>query len=313
MKKQWKAVCWGILLCVVAVLAYRNMTEQEKPPGRLIREELVLPQIKGQYKLLFITDSHVVVKTNPKSKNNISTQFAGLSRERYPQFVDEKGTDSRENFEEWIEYANETEADGVLLGGDIVDSPSGEHMRFLRDSLKILQMPYVYTLGNHDWTTPWDYMSERDKQNFLPGFREFMQGDTAIHSHDFGEFIVAAVDNSTGQVDGEAIEPYKKILEQGKPVIVLVHVPFLTQSVLTKAKQVWKNGVVIGGGNYGGLYPNENSKKFMELTTAKDSPVVAVLAGHVHFYDRDFIEGAQKVLHIVGNAGFHARAISLTP
>ena len=50
----------------------------------------------------------------------------------------------------------------------------------------------------------------------------------------------------------------------------------------------------------------------MELTTAKDSPVVAVLAGHVHFYDKDYIDGEKDVLQIVGDAGFHNSAVSLT-
>ncbi len=374
MKTRWKVTGVGALACLIAILVWWGIGAQDKPPGKLIEEELVLPEIEGEYELLFLTDSHVVVESGSETERGSSgadggnaaeggsetgsggeadngrgaegasgadggnetssdsnatgsgntaegvseadsgneAQLAELSRERYPQFVDEKGRHSRENFEDWIEYANESEADGVLLGGDIIDSPSKEHMNFLKESLKTLRMPYVYTLGNHDWTTPWDYMSANDRQSYLPGFLAFMQDDTAIHSHDFGEFIVVAVDNSTGQVDGEAIEPYQKILEQDKPVIVLVHVPFLTQSVLTKAKQVWNSGVVIGGGNYGGLYPNENSKKFMELTTAKDSPVVAVLAGHVHFYDKDYIDGEKDVLQIVGDAGFHDSAISLT-
>lgn len=337
MKTRWKVTGAGALACLIAALIWWGISAQDKPPGKLIEEELVLPDIEGEYELLFLTDSHVVVESGSKAErgssatgsgnaaesgseadigssaeNGNEAQFAELSRERYPQFVDEKGRHSRENYEDWIEYANESEADGVLLGGDIIDSPSKEHMNFLKESLKTLRMPYVYTLGNHDWTTPWDYMSANDRQSYRPGFLAFMQDDTAIHSHDFGEFIVVAVDNSTGQVDGDAIAPYQKILEQDKPVIVLVHVPFLTQSVLTKAKQVWKSGVVIGGGNYGGLYPNENSKKFMELTTAKDSPVVAVLAGHVHFYDKDYIDGEKDVLQIVGDAGFHDSAISLT-
>ncbi len=349
MKTRWKVTGAGVLACLIAALVWWGISGQDKPPGKLIEEELVLPEIEGEYELLFLTDSHVVVESGSGAERGSSAtgsgnaaegvsetgsggeadngngaeggseadsgneaRFAELSRKRYPQFADEKGRHSRENFEDWIEYANESEADGVLLGGDIIDSPSKEHMNFLKESLKNLKMPYVYTLGNHDWTTPWDYMSANDRQSYLPGFLAFMQDDTAIHSHDFGEFIVVAVDNSTGQVDGNAIEPYQKILEQDKPVIVLVHVPFLTQSVLTKAKQVWNSGVVIGGGNYGGLYPNENSKKFMELTTAKDSPVVAVLAGHVHFYDKDYIDGEKDVLQIVGDAGFHDSAVSLT-
>ena len=38
-------------------------------------------------------------------------------------------------------------------------------------------------------------------------------------------------------------------------------------------------------------------------------PVELVLAGHVHFYDRDVIEGEKQVLQLVGGAGFRGEAI----
>ena len=66
---------------------------------------------------------------------------------------------------------------------------------------------------------------------------------------------------------------------------------------------------MIGAGNYGGIYPNEGSERFVSLTTAADSPVELVLAGHVHFYDRDVIEGERQVLQLVGGAGFQGNAI----
>ena len=47
------------------------------------------------------------------------------------------------------------------------------------------------------------------------------------------------------------------------------------------------------------------------MTTASDSPVVAVLAGHVHFYDKDVIEGEKDVPQIVGDALFHGSALRL--
>ena len=89
----------------------------------------------------------------------------------------------------------------------------------------------------------------------------------------------------------------------------MAHVPFITQSVLTKAKEAWDSPVVIGAGNYGGIYPNEDSERFMALTTAEGSPVELVLAGHEHFYDRDAIEGEKDVLQLVGGAGFQGDAI----
>lgn len=102
---------------------------------------------------------------------------------------------------------------------------------------------------------------------------------------------------------------YEEILAEGRPVIVLAHVPFMTQSVLGKAKEAWSSPVVIGAGNYGGIYPNEESEKFVSLTTGADSPVELVLAGHVHFCDRDVIEGERQVPQLVGGAGFRGEAI----
>ena len=73
--------------------------------------------------------------------------------------------------------------------------------------------------------------------------------------------------------------------------------------------EAWNSPVVIGAGNFGGIYPNEESEKFISLTTAADSPVELVLAGHVHFYDRDVIEGEKNVLQVVGAAGYQGNAV----
>lgn len=154
-------------------------------------------------------------------------------------------------------------------------------------------------------------MTEKGKAEYRPLLEPVMQGNTIIQRLDIGELTVVAVDNSTGQVCGEALDSYREILAEGRPTIVLVHVPFLTQSVLTKAREVWSSPVVIGGGNYGGIYPNEESTAFIEMTTAADSPVEAVLAGHVHFYDKDYIDGEKQVLQIVGDGGYKRQGMML--
>ena len=92
-------------------------------------------------------------------------------------------------------------------------------------------------------------------------------------------------------------------------MIVMAHVPFMTGSVLEKSREVWNSPVVIGAGNYGGIYANENSERFVALTTGADSPVQLILAGHVHFYDRDVCEGEKDVLQLVGGAGYEGNAI----
>lgn len=251
-----------------------------------------------------MTDTHAIVQSQGASEQEEANEEA-----RYPTFFNEEGVPSAEQFPEWVRYANENGVDAVLLGGDIIDTPSEANLRWLEEQLGQLDMPHLYVNGNHDWTYPWEYMTETGRETYLPLLAPFMQDNTAIHSLDFGEFTVVGIDDSTNQVDGEALAGYESILGQGRPVIVLAHVPFMTQSVLGRAREAWSSPVVIGAGNYGGIYPDGNSERFVALTTAADSPVELVLAGHVHFYDRDVIDGEKQVLQLVGGAGFQGEAI----
>ncbi len=283
---------------------------KEKPviitEGNVTEETLIVEGLEQDYEFLFLTDTHMVV-----SDSEDSEQIAANGAERGPQFVDGEGVSSAVQFPAWMNYAVEQQMDAVLFGGDIIDYPSQGNLNYLQDNLAVLSMPYLYTLGNHDWTYPWEYMTEIGETEYLPLLEPMMQGNTVIQRIDVGELTVVAVDNSSGQVNGEALQIYQEILAEGRPTIVVVHVPFLTQSVLTKAREAWTSPVVIGGGNFGGIYPNEASTTFVEMTTAEDSPVVAVLSGHVHFFDKDVIDGEKDVIQIVGDAGFRRQGIKL--
>ena len=316
MKNKSKTICilsgiavMCILLCLFMAKLYKDkiktvevMIEQEH-----VKEEyLVIKGLEEDYELLFITDTHVIVQSEEED-----AQIKENADSRYPGFCDAAGVPAEEQFPYWMEYANERGVDAVLFGGDIIDYPSESNIAFLNENVSKLQMPYLYTLGNHDWTYPWEYMTEKAQTEYIPLLQPVIEDRGTIEVMDMGEFLVVSVDNSSNQVHPDALNAYLEVLQMGKPVIVLVHVPFMTQSVLGHAKEVWSSPVVIGGGNYGGIYPSEESAAFVEATTAKDSPVVAVLAGHVHFYDKDYIEGEKPVIQIVGNAGFVRSGIVL--
>lgn len=258
-------------------------------------EEIVIPGLKRDYNLLFLTDCHIIAETD--SLNNDQIQ-------RKEMFTSPNGLSSAEQFDNWITYANSQQADSILLGGDIIDTPSEENLAFLKFQFERLQMPYTYTLGNHDWNDTYQDIEEEKRENRRLILQSYLNGNSAIQVNDCGEFLIVAVDNSNTQVSGEVLTLYQNALSLSKPTILLVHVPFLTQSVLIKAQKTWSTPVVIGGGNYGGIYPNDDTQKFIDLTTATDSPVVIVLAGHVHYFDRDYIDGDTKILQLVGDAGY---------
>ncbi len=323
-KSKW-TLCLGagsICICILllaGVYLYRMRAlgngglDSEKSVGgdvaykqNIIREELLIDDFEGEYDILFLTDSHVVIQDEADSE-----QIAQLGEQRAPMFQNDEGVSSARQFENWIDYANQQQVDAVFLGGDIIDYPSEGCLAYLEEQLGRLQMPCLYVPGNHDWTYPWEYMTEFGREKYLSKLAPYMDGSTAIHTWETEDLLAIGVDDSTGQVTHEAIERYEELLKTDKPVIVLVHVPFLTQSVLARAREEWDSAVVIGGGNFGGIYENEDSSRFMNLTTAADSPVELVLAGHVHFYDRDYIDGNRRVLQLVGDDGYHSSAVLL--
>jgi len=271
--------------------------------GTLYEETVYVEGLEEEYTFLFLTDVHAVVKDESAPE-----QEWQYMQERYPMFLREDGTASAEQFADWIEYANERGVDALLLGGDIIDAPSDAYTEWLKEQLDGLRMPYLYVPGNHDWTFPWEYMTPFGEEEYLSRLSPMMQGNPAIQSLEVGELLLIGVDNSPGQVDKEAIDKYEELLGQDKPALVMAHVPFRTETLLPRAAETWSSPVVIGGEEEGGITPRTATRTFMELTTARGTPVELVLAGHVHFYDRNVIEGEEDVLQIVGDAAYKGNA-----
>ncbi len=294
-----------LLIMVTSMLFLGGCTDRtrEKP---VMKEEILIEGLEEEYDFLFLTDLHIVAMSTKDS-----LQEHASAKERKVQFVNAEGVESAEQFPEWIAYANEQAYEAVLLGGDLIDAPMQGNLTLLDEQLKKLEKPYLYTPGNHDWTQPWEYMTQTAIEEYRPRLAPYMNNRPEIQCLDIGEIRIIAVDNSSDQVHEEALAEYEELLRTEKKVIVLLHVPLITQSVLGRAREVWSSPVVLGGGNYGGIYPDESSQRFMDLTTAADSPVELVLAGHVHFYDKDYIEGEKKVLQIVGPAAYESGAIHL--
>lgn len=267
--------------------------------------QIVIPNLSRDYHLLFLTDTHITIPSNSGSEEEYE-----YCKQRLHQFTTDSGYVASELFPAWIDYANTQNIDGLLLGGDIIDCPTAANMEYLHTSLHSLKIPYLYTPGNHDWTFPWEYMTETGS-SYLASLSPYMGNNTTIHTLEYNDFIIVAIDNSNNQIHPDALEEYKGILDKGKPVIVMLHVPLYTPQLLTKASQVWKSGVVLGGGIHGGIYPNQVSTEFLSLTTSDDSPVVAVLAGHVHLPDRSTLSDEPVILQITGDAGYKGKSILL--
>lgn len=270
----------------------------------ITRKTLSVPGIKKDYSFLFLADTHVISLDGTES-----TKIMGNAAPRTKLFRDSEGTESYKNFPKWVEYANESDTDMVLLGGDIIDFPSTANLEFLTKNLNLLNKPYCYTLGNHDWTYPWEYMTETGREKYRPLFAAFTKNNPAASITEYEELVILCVDNSSNQVEAEALPIVEEALSMGKPVIVMLHVPFSTETLIERAVKVWNSPVSIGMGNKGGIYPNADTTAFQEKILDEASPVVCILAGHVHFSDDAKL--TDSVVQFVVDAGYMNEGIAL--
>lgn len=267
---------------------------------------LNIPGISREYRFLYITDAHMVAAGDEESE-----EIRNYAKEREGLFYNAEGETSVRQFDRLTASLSPDMYDGLLLGGDLIDSPSASNMAYLKEFFSSLSLPYLYTPGNHDWTFPWEYMTEEGRTKYLEPLSIYMEGNSAIHSLEFDDLILVAVDNSSNQIDPSCLDAYRLLLEKNKPVILMLHVPLMTDSLLAESKNYWNSGVVLGGGVNGGIYPNEQSAELIRLTTQADSPVAAILAGHVHFTHRSEVEGEKSIPQYVGGPGFQGIAAEI--
>ena len=243
-------------------------------------EEIVIPGIEKEYEFLFLTDLHVAIKTSEE------VGPYGSADERIAAFANVKGTVSSKQLPQWIAYANEKEFDVVLMGGDMLDYYSEVNEAYFEGQLADLEVPYLFTLGNHEFFLPWEDVMAEDAD--IHGW--FAEENPAFQVLEYEDFVICAIDNEAYDVNEASLVAMRKWLEEnpGKPVILLAHVPFYTEedkSLLETSVSIWGQALVIGTGE-GTRDTSAVSREFMDLILAEESPVVAIFTGDNHFYHK---------------------------
>lgn len=243
-------------------------------------EEVVIPGISGDYKFLVLADLHLVINTSGDAG------VYGDAQERINFFSNPKGTPSAEQFPQWVAYANEQGFDAILMDGDMIDYYTDETAEYLCDEIEALNIPYLFTLGNHELFSPWCEPIPED--SVLYGL--FKDENMTFQAMEFEEFSICAIDNNEYQVNPASYEAMKAYLEANpeKPIILLAHVPFYTENdreLLEKSVGAWGQALVIGEGE-GTRDTTSISRDFLNMILAEDSPVVAVFTGDNHFYHK---------------------------
>lgn len=271
-----------VFLLVGATLALGVLAKHYEYPDIQVNyvEEIVIPGVEEEYEFLFLTDLHLAIKTREE------VGPYGSADQRIAAFANLRGTVSAKQLPQWIAYANDKQFDAVLMGGDMIDYYSEANEAYLQEQMESFEMPYLFTLGNHDMFLPWEDAIAEDAVIY----DWFMDKNSAFQVLEYEEFVICAIDNEAYDVNEASLVAMKKWFEENpdKPMILLAHVPFYTEGdkqLLETSVSVWGQALVIGTGE-GTRDTTAVSRDFMDLIFCEESPVVAIFTGDNHFYHK---------------------------
>ncbi len=256
-----------------------------------ITATVTIPGLSRDYTLLQVTDLHASAYSTEEAKGmdaNRRNYIAG----RRNAFTDGFML-SEERMPYMFGYADEINADLLMLTGDIIDFPSELNISLMAQNIEALKAPALFSLGNHDWCYADDYLSAGAAAAYIPKLNALSAGEPADDPYvkyvDFGEFMVVSVDNSTDSVTAQTVDKFLALCEKGKPIILMLHVPLHVDSLVADCTKVWGKDLGMGGDTGVCAWSPDVQRFYHAVAEDPNSPVVAVFAGHVHFNHEDVL------------------------
>lgn len=267
-------------------------------------KHITIPELEKEYEVWFLSDAHIIIEDESAPQ-----KIRDYAVHRKAVFQGDNITESSEIFAEFIRQANKSKPDLILFGGDIIDFPSSANLDFLKKELQKLTIPYLFAIGNHDWTYPWEYMTAEGKEKYFPLFEEMTGENMHAAFLEWEDIVFLTVDNSSNQITENAKEIIEQAYMTDKPIVLIQHVPFSTQKLIAKAKKYWEKPITLGMQIHGGIPVNAVSDSVYKEVLSATSDIRLVLSGHVHFSYEEAL--SEKTTEIIADAAFKGTAVKL--
>ncbi len=202
---------------------------------------VMIPGMKGSKTLVYLSDLHVIADTSQVAAADLEN--VELRMNHWSAY---DGMTAADAWTLWVDYLSAVTPEGVLLGADMVDFASKANVESFKKGLERLDVPWLYVRADHDLapsyldgvfeTESWGYQREIKgyQDTFVENAEEgagasricLVDGDFAdVMTMEFADFIVAGWNNSTAQMTEAGLAKMREVFAQGKPVILLTHVP----------------------------------------------------------------------------------------
>ena len=259
-----------------------------------------IPGLTKSYTLAWVSDLHLTSDFEPA--DDVMPEHIETIKQRHDTlFINTEAetgtvTYSEELWPEIIKYLNYTKIDGkrfdgIIFGGDIMDYCSQSNLDlFLKEYQNLdTSIPFLYIRADHDYGF-WYGGNVFTEPMAEALHKDIAGGDELSQKYlDFGEFVVIGVNRSNkdmSQTQYDIIKGwYDKAKQENKPVIAVTHVPYESQDGMFKEFSMEVKGKVYYWSYFlqeGNNIPNVVTRQYLDEIYAENTPVVKVLAGHMH-------------------------------
>lgn len=274
--------------------------------------DIKIDGLTESFKILHLSDTHVTLtdSNDPQAAVDYQNQREALFASEIADSVD-----SKERFNQFFDFAEGIDANLIALTGDIIDAPTSGNLNCFKNALENSSVDHLYAFGNHDWTADWlnsslgGYQSQMQRDLHIPMFEGIIaQDEQYVAIREFDAFKVIAVDNSNNQISAQQLQILYDHLdgsEDDKPVILLMHVPLYIDSMVNDVVGMWGNAILMGSPS---TNPTMQTQMFCQLLMDANSPVVAILAGHVHMDHVDDVSARNDTVQYTLGASYQGYA-----
>ena len=249
--------------------------------------------IRDTVTMYHCTDAHVAVPEEEKGPN--------------PARVDRIVTmgHAREViFRQTMERVAASDVDLIALTGDIINFPTRSSIDYVAEVLHGVEMPCLFTSGNHDWLLPG--VEDEDgllREAWWDRLEPLHKGSPSHCSREVGGIEFVCVDNSTFRVNEEQLAFVQACLGKQLPTVLLYHIPISLPTLRDDSIRSVGDNLMADPDWHPEVdwWDPQATEAFVE-TLARAENLVATFCGHIHIPHADSL--SRTAVQYVGAPGY---------